>query len=57
MASSLTNATTVPTAEEGATKGLPTAPPFGRFVNGSGGRKTPAYGYRLTFMTKQPAAG
>jgi PPE-repeat protein len=54
---SLANATTLPAAAEGTTKGLPTAPPFGRFVSGSGGRKTPAYGHRLTFMTKPPAAG
>jgi PPE-repeat protein len=54
---SLANATTLPAAAEGTTKGLPTAPPFGRFVSSSGGRKTPAYGHRLTFMTKPPAAG
>jgi PPE-repeat protein len=54
---SLANATTLPAAAEGTAKSLPTTPPFGRFVGGSGGRKTPAYGHRLTFMTQPPAAG
>jgi hypothetical protein len=31
--------------------------PFGQFINGGNGRKTPAYGHRLTFMTRPPAAG
>ncbi|WP_099223695.1 PPE family protein [Mycobacterium persicum] len=35
----------------------PVAPPFGQFLNGGRGRKLPSYGFRLTFMTKPPAAG
>jgi PPE-repeat protein len=53
--SSLTNA--VPAAAEGSATAVPNMPPLGRFVSGSGGHKTPAYGFRLTFMTKPPAAG
>ncbi|GFG65219.1 PPE family protein PPE15 [Mycobacterium kubicae] len=53
----LGNATAIPAAAEGAAKNLPMAPSLGRFVNGSGGRKLPSYGFRLTFMTKPPAAG
>jgi PPE-repeat protein len=58
---SLTNATAIPAALEtgpaGAAGNVPMAPPFGQFVNGGSGRKTPAYGHRLTFMTRPPAAG
>ncbi|MDT5139419.1 MAG: hypothetical protein QOD58_3681 [Mycobacterium sp.] len=57
----LTNATAVPGAFEtgpaGAAGNVPMTGPFGQFVNGGNGRKTPAYGHRLTFMTRPPAAG
>lgn len=53
----LTNATAIQAAAEGSANGLPTAPPFGQFVNGGRGRKLPSYGFRLTFMAKPPAAG
>jgi PPE-repeat protein len=54
----LTNATTaVPAAAQGTANGTPVAPPVGQFVNGGRGRKLPSYGFRLTFMTKPPAAG
>jgi PPE-SVP subfamily C-terminal region len=57
----VTNATTIPAALEagpaGAVGNTPVAPPFGQFINGGNGRKTPAYGHRLTFMTRPPAAG
>jgi hypothetical protein len=57
----LTNATAISaafeTGSEGAADKLPVAPPFGQFVNGGRGRKLPAYGFRLSFMTKPPAAG
>lgn len=36
---------------------LPVAPPFGQYINAGNGRKTPSYGFRLTFMTRPPAAG
>ncbi|OBK94623.1 hypothetical protein A5645_15850 [Mycobacterium asiaticum] len=51
------NATTASVAAEGAASNVPMPPPFGQFVNAGGGRKTPAYGHRLTFMTRPPAAG
>lgn len=41
----------------GAAGNTPVAPPFGQFFNAGNGRKTPAYGHRLTFMTRPPAAG
>jgi PPE-repeat protein len=55
----LTNATAIPASFETGPAGanVPMAPPFGQFVNGGNGRKTPAYGHRLTFMTRPPAAG
>jgi len=56
-AAALTNTTAIPAAAEGATNGVPTAPPFGQFVNGGRGRKLPSYGFRLTFMARPPAAG
>ena len=55
---SLTNASaTFETGPAAAASNVPMAPPFGQFVNGGNGRKTPAYGHRLTFMTRPPAAG
>jgi PPE-repeat protein len=57
-ATALSNATAIPAATEGAAVGnTPVAPPFGQFINGGNGRKTPAYGHRLTFMARPPAAG
>jgi PPE-repeat protein len=57
-AAAASNATAIPAALEGTAGGnLPVAPPFGQFINGGNGRKTPAYGHRLTFMTRSPAAG
>jgi PPE-repeat protein len=53
----LTNGTTAPTVANSAAGGVPAAPPFGQFVNSGKGRKLPSYGFRLTFMTKPPAAG
>ncbi|BBX98678.1 PPE family protein [Mycobacterium lacus] len=53
----LTNATTAVPAAAQAANGTPLAPPFGQFINGGRGRKLPSYGFRLTFMTKPPAAG
>ncbi|MCV7076500.1 PPE family protein [Mycobacterium szulgai] len=53
----LANTAAFPAAAEGATSGLPTAPPFGQFVNAGRGRKLPSYGFRLTFMARPPAAG
>ncbi|VBA46450.1 PPE family protein [Mycobacterium attenuatum] len=53
----LTNATTIPATTPAAANGTPVAPPFGQFVNSGRGRKLPSYGFRLTFMTKPPAAG
>ncbi|MCV7195240.1 PPE family protein [Mycobacterium angelicum] len=53
----LANTTAIPAAAEGATNGVPAAPPFGQFVNAGRGRKLPSYGFRLTFMTRPPAAG
>ncbi len=54
---SLTNAAAAPPVANGAAGGVPAAPPFGQFVNSGRGRKLPSYGFRLTFMTKPPAAG
>ncbi|MDP7706551.1 MULTISPECIES: PPE family protein [unclassified Mycobacterium] len=52
------NATSISAAAEGAVgSSMPVAPPFGQFVNAGNGRRTPAYGHRLTFMTRPPAAG
>ncbi|AYE98044.1 hypothetical protein C0J29_27900 [Mycobacterium paragordonae] len=52
------NATSISAAAEGAVgSNMPVAPPFGQFVNAGNGRRTPAYGHRLTFMTRPPAAG
>jgi PPE-repeat protein len=52
------NATSISAAAEGAVGGnMPVAPPFGQFVNAGNGRRAPAYGHRLTFMTRPPAAG
>jgi len=52
------NATSISAAAEGAVGGnMPVAPPFAQFVNAGNGRRTPAYGHRLTFMTRPPAAG
>lgn len=57
-ATAISNATAIPAAAEGAVAGnTPVAPPFGQFFNAGNGRKTPAYGHRLTFMTRPPAAG
>lgn len=53
----ISNATSIPAAAEGVAGNTPVAPPFGQFVNAGKGRKTPAYGHRLTFMTRPPAAG
>jgi PPE-repeat protein len=54
----LTNASSVSAAAPGAANGSAVAPPFGQYINGAGrGRKTPAYGFRLAFMTRPPAAG
>ncbi|OBK24033.1 hypothetical protein A5634_04545 [Mycobacterium asiaticum] len=53
----ISNATAIPPAAEGAVGNTPVAPPFGQFINAGNGRKTPAYGHRLTFMTRPPAAG
>lgn len=54
----ISNATSISAAAEGAVGGnVPVAPPFGQFVNAGNGRRTPAYGHRLTFMTRPPAAG
>jgi PPE-repeat protein len=53
----LTNATAIPAATQGAANSTPMAGPFGQFVNGGRGRKLPSYGFRLTFMTSSPAAG
>jgi PPE-repeat protein len=50
------NVTSIPAAAEGAASNFPMAP-FGQFGNGGNGRRTPAYGHRLTFMTRPPAAG
>ncbi|VBA45271.1 putative PPE family protein PPE51 [Mycobacterium attenuatum] len=57
MVAALTNATTIPATTPAAANGTPVAPPFGQFVNSGRGRKLPSYGFRLTFMTKPPAAG
>jgi len=54
---SLTNGTAIPAAAQSVAHGTPMAPPFGQYVNGGPGRKTPSYGFRLPFMTKPPAAG
>ncbi len=60
-ATAVSNATAIPAALEttsaGAVGNTPVAPPFGQFFNAGNGRKTPAYGHRLTFMTRPPAAG
>lgn len=58
-ATAISNATAIPAAAEGAVAAgnTPVAPPFGQFFNAGNGRKTPAYGHRLTFMTRPPAAG
>jgi hypothetical protein len=56
-ATAISNATAIPAAAEGAAGNAPMTGPFGQFVNGGNGRKTPAYGHRLTFMTRPPAAG
>ncbi|MDP7701761.1 MULTISPECIES: PPE family protein [unclassified Mycobacterium] len=58
-ATAIGNATAIPAAAEGAVAAgnTPVAPPFGQFFNAGSGRKTPAYGHRLTFMTRPPAAG
>jgi PPE-repeat protein len=54
----LTNVSSVSAAAPGAANGSAVAPPFGQYINGAGrGRKTPAYGFRLAFMTRPPAAG
>ncbi|WP_459561291.1 PPE family protein, SVP subgroup [Mycobacterium kiyosense] len=54
----ISNATSISAAAEGAVgSNVPVAPPFGQFVNAGNGRRTPAYGQRLTFMTRPPAAG
>ena len=53
----ISNATSIPAAAEGAVGNVPVAPPFGQFVNAGNSRRTPAYGHRLTFMTRPPAAG
>ena len=51
------NATSISVATQSAGTNVPVAPPFGQFVNAGNGRRTPAYGHRLTFMTRPPAAG
>jgi PPE-repeat protein len=60
-ATAINNATAIPAALEtgpaGAAGNAPMTGPFGQFVNAGNGRKTPAYGHRLTFMTRPPAAG
>ncbi len=60
-ATAISDAAAVPAALEttatGATGNTPVAPPFGQFFNAGNGRRTPAYGHRLTFMTRPPAAG
>jgi PPE-repeat protein len=56
-ATAISNATAIPAAAQGAAGNVPMTGPFGQFVNGGNGRKTPAYGHRLTFMTRPPAAG
>jgi hypothetical protein len=61
-ATAIGNATSIPAALETTSAGAaagntPVAPPFGQFFNAGNGRKTPAYGHRLTFMTRPPAAG
>ncbi|MCQ4359892.1 hypothetical protein KQR54_01800 [Mycobacterium gordonae] len=60
-ATAISNSTAIPAALEttatGAAGNTPVAPPFGQFFNAGNGRKTPAYGHRLTFMTRPPAAG
>lgn len=54
----ISNATAIPAAAQGAAaSNVPVAPPFGQFLNAGNGRKTPSYGFRLTFMTRPPAAG
>lgn len=55
----LGKATAIPaTLETAAAPGnTPVAPPFGQYFNAGNGRRTPAYGHRLTFMTRPPAAG
>ncbi|MDP7738400.1 PPE family protein [Mycobacterium paragordonae] len=57
-ATAISNATSISAASEGTVgSNMPVAPPFGQFVNAGNGRRTPAYGHRLTFMTRPPAAG
>jgi PPE-repeat protein len=56
-ATAISNATAIPAAAEGAAGNVPMTGPFGQFVNAGNGRKTPAYGHRLAFMTRPPAAG
>jgi hypothetical protein len=57
-ANAVGNVTAIPAAAEGGLAGnTAVAPPFGQFFNAGYGRKTPAYGHRLTFMTRPPAAG
>ncbi|OBK15863.1 PPE family protein [Mycobacterium asiaticum] len=57
-ATAVSNVSSIPAAAEGAAAGnMPVAPPFGQFVNAGNGRRNPAYGHRLTFMTRPPAAG
>lgn len=52
------NVSAIEAAAEGAVaNNLPVAPPFGQYVNAGNGRRTPSYGFRLTFMTRPPAAG
>lgn len=53
----VSNVTAIPVAAEGAANSVPMTGPFGQFFNAGNGRKTPAYGHRLTFMTRPPAAG
>ncbi|CAM3055132.1 PPE family protein [Mycobacterium intermedium] len=52
------NVSAIEAAVEGAVADhVPVAPPFGQYINAGNGRKTPSYGFRLTFMTRPPAAG
>ncbi|WP_205875113.1 PPE family protein [Mycobacterium camsae] len=54
----ISNATSISAAAEGVVSGnMPVAPPVGQIVNAGNGRRSPAYGHRLTFMTRPPAAG
>lgn len=56
-AKAISNVTAIPAAADSTAGNVPGTGPFGQFVNAGSGRKTPAYGHRLKFMTRPPAAG